>query len=104
MSKKTNVKKPAGLAAATSYERTSSKKIRINEARRIFLAVALDEKTTIKYMCKSLQRSRFWNWFRIGIAVAQTGRITKKDVRHIQSCPWLSKETLAVLKAHNEKK
>jgi hypothetical protein len=103
MIKKSNVKKPAGLAAATGYERTStSKKISIKEARKIFLAVALDEKTTAKYMCKSLERTRFWNWFRLGIAVAQTGHISKDDVRWIQSCPWLKPETLAAIKAHNK--
>lgn len=91
-------RKPAALnrrsPASGGYERTSkSKRISLSEARKIFAAVAPDVKTCEAYACKSLERTRYWNWFRMGIAAAQKGRVTKNDVRRVNGSPWL--------KAHN---
>ncbi len=97
-----NRKAGAGLAAASGYERPSkSKPISLSEARKIFAAVAPDVKTAEAHACKSLERTRYWNWFRMGIAAAQKGRVTKNDVRWVNGAPWLKPETLAWLKAHN---
>lgn len=92
----------AGLAAASGYERPSkSKPISLSEARKIFAAVAPDVKTCEAHACKSLERTRYWNWFRMGIAAAQKGRVTKNDVRWVNGSPRISAKTRAWIKAHN---
>ena len=81
---------------------TKSKSISLGAARKIFAAVAPDAKTCEAFACKSLERTRYWNWFRMGIAAAQKGRVSKNDVRWVNGSPWLKPETVAALKAHND--
>ena len=91
-------REPAALnrSSPTSGEcerQSKSKPISLSEARKIFAAIAPDVKTCEAHARKSLERTRYWNWFRMGIAAAQKGRITKNDVRWVNGSPWL--------KAHN---
>ena len=81
------------LREAPGSERPlKAKPISLSEARKIFQTIAPDAKTCEARACKSLERARYWNWFRIGIAVAQRGRVTKPDVRLVNQSPWLTDE------------
>ena len=64
------------------------KKISLAAARKIFIATAPDEKTAEAHACPSLARTSYWNWFRIGIRFAETGKISKNDAAWVKSAPW----------------
>jgi hypothetical protein len=71
------------------------KKISLSAARKMFIATAPDEKTVESYACPSLERTCYWNWFRIGIRFAETGKISKNDAAWVKTNPepFKNKET-----------
>lgn len=73
------------------FKRTKSGPVTISEMRRVFNSIVPDQKTCEKHTSAFNSRTVYWNWFRMGVRFAQSGKITSTDQAWVQSSPWLIK-------------
>lgn len=64
-----------------------AKRITLAQARKIFESVAPSEEVSVTYACPVLERTRYWNWFRIGMRLVQSGKISKRDKDWVNTDP-----------------
>lgn len=76
-----------------TVQRKRSGRITLREARELFAAMAPDQATVEAHACPSLERSRYWQYFRLGIAMAQTGRVPRRAVSRLHESPHIKPET-----------
>lgn len=67
------------------------KKLTLKQLQAEFARVAPDAQQCEDNACASLERTRYWNWFRIGYELATKGRVRKSDADHVKQSPRLKK-------------
>lgn len=59
----------------------------LKQARKLFQDTAPTQAQCEANASPFNERTRYWNWFRIGIRAAKTGKVSASDKRWVNSTP-----------------
>jgi hypothetical protein len=72
------------------FKRTKSGPVTLSEMRKVFSSIAPDQETCESNASPFNERTRYWNWFRMGVRFAQSRRITSTDQKWVKINPRIN--------------